>query len=149
DNLTEITSAKAEITVIAVKAAAQIDLDFGELPVDSVTVNSHAMPYERANGRLNIKLARPTRRGENLIVVVSYHGKPKDGLILSTDKAGKPSAVGDNWPNRVHHWIPSLDHPSAKATVTFLVTAPAQNEVVANGRLDRVENNPAMMRTWT
>jgi aminopeptidase N len=149
DNLTEITSARAEITVTAVKAASQIDLDFGELPVDSVTVNSQAAPYQRANGHLNIKLSRPTRRGEILMVSISYHGKPKDGLILSTDKAGKPAAVGDNWPDRVHHWIPCLDHPSAKATITFSVTAPAHDLVVANGKLDRVDNASSTTRTWT
>ena len=38
-----------------------------------------------------------------MAVVVSYHGKPADGLVLSVDKTGKRSAVGDNWPNRVHH----------------------------------------------
>ena len=89
------------------------------------------------------------RRGTSLVVVISYHGKPKDGLILTADKAGKPSAVGDNWPNRVHHWIPCLDHPAAKATVTFSITAPARDTVVANGKLDRVENTSNTTRTWT
>lgn len=149
DRLTEITNAKAAITILAVKDISQIDLDFGELPVDSVTVNNQATPYERANGRLNIKLAKTTSPGQTLVVVVSYHGKPKEGLILTTDKAGKPSAVGDNWPNRVHQWIPSLDHPSAKATVTFSITAPARVEVVANGKLDRVEKSSSTTRTWT
>jgi aminopeptidase N len=149
DSLTEITSAKAEITVLALKAASQIDLDFGELPVDSVTVNSQTAPYQRDNGHLNIKLAKPTRRGETLIITVSYHGKPKDGLILKNDKVGKPAAVGDNWPDRLHHWIPSLDHPSAKATVTFSITAPAHDLVVANGKLDRVDNASTTTRTWT
>jgi aminopeptidase N len=149
DRLKEIASAKVEITVLAVKDTAQIDLDFGELPVDSVNVNNRAAPYERADGRLNIKLAKPLRRGQSVVVLVSYHGKPKDGLILTTDKEGKPSAVGDNWPDRVHQWIPSLDHPAAKATVTFSVTAPARDLVVANGKLDRVENTSNTTRTWT
>ncbi len=70
-------------------------------------------------------------------------------MILTNDKDGKPSAVGDNWPNRVHHWIPTLDHPSAKATITFNITAPAREEVVANGRLDHVETTATGQRTWT
>ena len=84
-----------------------------------------------------------------LTLTVDYHGKPKDGLILTNDKDGKPAAVGDNWPDRVHHWIPTLDHPSAKATVTFNITAPAGQEVVANGRLDHVETTASGQRTWT
>jgi aminopeptidase N len=150
EHLTEITSAKVEITVLSLKdTLSQIDLDFGEMSVDSVTVNNQTAPYERSHGLLNIKLSKTMRRGTNLIVVVSYHGKPKDGLVLTADKAGKPSAVGDNWPNRVHHWIPCLDHPAAKATVTFSITAPAHDTVVANGKLERVENTSNTTRTWT
>jgi aminopeptidase N len=150
DALTEITSATAEITIVSLKdSLAKIDLDFGDLAVDSVTVNKQSALYQRSAGLLNIELENHLPRGRSLVVVVSYHGKPKDGLILSADKAGTPSAVGDNWPNRVHHWIPSFDHPSAKATVTFSVTAPARDLVVANGKLDRVENASGMSRTWT
>ena len=150
DSLTEITSAKAEITILSLKdSLSQVDLDFGELPVDSVSVNNQVAPYQRSASLLNVKLPQRVPRGTSFVVAVSYHGKPKDGLILSLDKAGKPSAVGDNWPNRVHHWIPSLDHPSAKATVSFSITAPAHELVVANGKLDRVENSSNTTRTWT
>ena len=68
---------------------------------------------------------------------------------MSADKSGKPSAIGDNWPNRLHHWIPCLDHPSAKASIRFTVTAPARTEVVANGKLDGVETSANGNRTWT
>ena len=149
DKLTQITSARAEITILSVKdTLSQIDMDFGELAVDSVTINSEATQFERSPGLLNVKLPKAVPRNTRLVVVVSYHGTPKDGLILTTDKAGKPSAVGDNWPDRLHHWIPCLDHPSAKATVDFTVTAPARTIVVANGRLDRVETVSEGTKTW-
>src|SRR3989454_7028495 len=149
DQLTAITSARAEIAILSLKdTLSQIDLDFGELAVDSVTVNSEATRFERPPGLLNINLSKAASRNTRLVVVVSYHGTPKDGLILTTDKAGKPSAVGDNWPNRLHHWVPCLDHPSAKATVNFTVTAPARDLVVANGRLDRVETVSDTTKTW-
>jgi aminopeptidase N len=150
DQLSELTNAKTEITIVSLKdSLSQIDLDFGELEVDSVAVNNHAAAYQRSTGFLNVKLPATVRRGTSFVVSVSYHGKPKDGLILSSDKAGKPSAVGDNWPNRVHHWIPCLDHPSAKATVTFSVTAPNQNVVVANGAMTRMKETSKTSRTWT
>lgn len=149
DRLSELSSAKAEITVLSLKdTLSQIDLDFGEMPVDSVSVNNQAAPYDRSGGYLNIKLAHAMRHGTSFIVAIAYHGKPKDGLMLTADKAGKPSAVGDNWPNRVHYWIPCLDHPAAKATVTFSITAPARDTVVANGKLERVENTSTSTRTW-
>ena len=150
DELTEITSAKAEVSVLVLKdTVTQIDFDFGALAITSVTLNGEVVPYQRSEGRLNVKPGKPLSRNQRVAVVVSYHGKPADGLILSADKAGKRSAIGDNWPNRVHHWIPSLDHPSAKATLRFIVTAPARTDVVANGRLDGVESTSSTAKTWS
>src|SRR5205807_1232150 len=54
-----------------------------------------------------------------------------------------PSATGDNWPNRVHQWIPCLDHPSAKATVSFMIAAPRRELVVANGKFVNITGNAA------
>ena len=68
----------------------------------------------------------------------------KDGLIIRTDSAGRWTAFGDNWPNRARNWIPSIDHPSDKATVTWTVRAPSERRVVANGEL--VEETPLPVR---
>lgn len=148
DQLSEITSASARVYVRILKPTRVIDLDFGELTVDRVTLDSKPVKFTHAGGKLLVDLPSPGKVGDSAVLTIDYHGKPKDGLVLTKDKDGKPSAVGDNWPNRVHHWIPALDHPSAKATVTFNITAPASEEVVANGRLDHVENSGGQ-RTWT
>src|ERR1041385_136503 len=149
DSLSEITSASTRINVKILKPTRVIDLDFGELSVDRVTMNSTSLDFKHENGKLLINLPVTAVRDQSIALTVEYHGKPKDGLILTKDKDGHPAAVGDNWPNRVHHWIPSFDHPSAKATVTFNITAPAAEEVVANGKLDRVETTANGQRTWT
>ncbi|HYJ86452.1 MAG TPA: M1 family metallopeptidase [Pyrinomonadaceae bacterium] len=150
DRLSAITSAKAEVTIQLLKDnVSLIDLDFGQLSVDSVTVDAQDARFEHANGRLNVTIPTPKPRDARLVVTVTYHGAPKDGLILSSDKSGNPSAVGDNWPDRVHHWIPTLDHPSAKATIRFTVTAPERNLVVANGAFDKVETTAGGTRTWS
>ena len=149
DRLSEIVEARAEISVLALKKVSHIDLDFGDLTIDSVGLNANATQFEHKSGILNIKLPQQSEAETRFTLTVAYHGKPKDGLILVADKDGKPSAVGDNWPDRVHHWIPCLDHPSAKATITFNITAPARDLVVANGRLAHVETNASGTRTWT
>jgi aminopeptidase N len=149
DQLSEIASASARIDVLIRKPTATIDLDFGDLTVDAVTLDAKPLQFTHSDGKLLINLTQRAQPGARLSITITYHGKPKDGLILTTDKDGKPAAVGDNWPNRVHHWIPSLDHPSAKATVSFNVTAPAGDEVVANGKLDHVETTAGGTRTWT
>lgn len=149
EGLSEITSASARINVLVVKPTSVIDLDFGELTTDKVSLDSKSLSFTHKNGKLEVVLPAPAAPGTRLTLTVEYHGKPKDGLLLTADKDGKPAAVGDNWPNRVHHWIPTLDHPSAKATITFNITAPAREEVVANGRLDHVETVANGQRTWT
>ena len=149
-DLSEVTRAETKLTVIVLKEPLNlIDLDFGEMPVGSVSVNGASATFEQKDGRLNVTLALPPKVNERLLITVTYHGKPENGLILTKDKDGRPSATGDNWPDRVHHWIPSLDHPAAKATVTFRVNAPAPNTVVANGKLVAQRPNPDNTRTWT
>jgi len=147
--LTQIASATTRIDIVALKKLSLVDLDFGDLAIDNVSVDNRTVPFSYRNGRVVINLAEPVNAGTKISVAITYHGKPKDGLILSPDKDGKAAAVGDNWPNRVHYWIPSLDHPSAKASVTFYITASANNVVVANGSLDHVETTAEGDRTWT
>ena len=147
--LTEIESAKTQIDIKALKRLSVIDLDFGELTTDRVNLNSKPIQFTHQNGQLNLQLPEPVNAGTTLSITVDYHGKPEDGLIFSPDKDGRAAVVGDNWPNRVHQWIPSLDHPSAKASVTFNITAAAENLVVANGSLDHVETTGDGNRTWT
>ncbi|HSE23552.1 MAG TPA: M1 family aminopeptidase [Pyrinomonadaceae bacterium] len=146
--LTQIESATTRVDIVAIKRLSMIDLDFGDLTIDNVSVDNRTVPFTHKNERIVINLTGPVNAGTKISVAIAYHGKPKDGLILSPDKDGKAAAVGDNWPNRVHHWIPSLDHPSAKASVTFNITASANNLVVANGSLDHVETTADGNRTW-
>ena len=144
DQLTEITSARTEINleVLAVNLT-KVDLDFGEMPIDSVSISGQPVRFERQPDLLNIILPQAANSGDKFAITVSYHGRPKDGLVFANDRDGKPSATGDNWPNRVHQWIPCLDHPSAKATVSFTVGAPTRDIVVANGKFINITGNAA------
>jgi aminopeptidase N len=64
---------------------------------------------------------------------ITYTGVPADGLIISTNKFGHRTFFGDNWPNRAHNWLPCVDDPADKASLDFIVTAPAHYQVIANG----------------
>jgi aminopeptidase N len=149
EGLSEIVSAQTAVEVLALKKLEAIDFDFGDLTIDRVEIDNSPVRFSHRHGSLVITTPRPLNAGGKVTVTITYHGKPKDGLILTRDKDGRPSAIGDNWPDRVHHWIPSFDHPSAKASVTFNVTAPTSQLVVANGSLDRVESLPNGNRVWT
>ncbi len=149
DRITEITTARTEITLQVIKPnLTSIDLDFGDMPVDSVSVAGVPARFERKPELLNVRLETAAKQGDKLDITVNYHGRPKDGLIFATDRDGNASATGDNWPNRVHQWIPCLDHPSAKATVSFTVAAPPRELVVANGKLAAMNRNGTTLVLW-
>ena len=126
--------ATTELTVRPLTSKLEsLELDFAGLSIDDVTVEGKPARFSRANERLTISTRR--KSAEPFRVAIRYHGTPKDGLLLRANKHGDPSAFADNWPNRARFWIPSVDHPSDKATVEFIVTAPAAYEVIANGTM--------------
>ena len=132
--------------VLSVRRSAPTDtlvLDLVSLRVDSVVVNGQPVAFVRTDSLIRIPTARVV--GDSFSVVVRYAGEPKDGLIIRTDSTGRWTAFGDNWPNRARNWIPSIDHPSDKATVTWTVRAPSDRKVVANGEL--AEESPMAGRT--
>jgi aminopeptidase N len=83
---------------------------------------------------LRIFLPKGLTAGTNLDLQIAYQGVPQDGLIIGENRFGSRTFFGDNWPNRARHWLPTVDHPSDKATVEWIVTAPGVYQVVANGR---------------
>ncbi len=144
DQLTGLSAARTKVSVeVLAPTLNNIDLDFGDLPIDAVLVSDNPARYERTSETLNVFLPQAAKRGDRFNITINYHGHPKDGLIFAKDRDGKTSATGDNWPNRVHYWIPSLDHPSAKATVSFTVSAPQRYQVIANGKFITTTGNAA------
>jgi aminopeptidase N len=124
---------RAVLTVARTAAVDTLRLDLIDLRVDSVLVDNRPVRFVRDRARILIAL--PAAIGQRFMVAVRYGGEVRDGLIVRTDSAGRWTAFGDNWPNRGRYWIPSVDHPSDKATVTWSVLAPSHRRVVANGEL--------------
>ncbi len=148
-SLSQINSATTDVTIlIRQPEVTKIDFDFGTMPVSAVKVDNAAARFAQTNEKLDVYLTQPATKDQKLNISVTYSGVPQDGLILTKDRDGNPSAVGDNWADRVHHWIPCLDHPSAKASVRFTVTASSNNLVVANGILESSKTNPDTTKTW-
>ncbi|HYE58207.1 MAG TPA: M1 family aminopeptidase [Rhodothermales bacterium] len=109
------------------------------MQVDSVVTLSPASSQKRVRllghngGRLNLE-AGYWEAGDVRRFRVYYHGIPADGLIIAQNKHGRRTFFGDNWPDRARHWLPTVDHPGDKATVSWQVTAPPGYGIVANGR---------------
>jgi aminopeptidase N len=107
-------------------------LDLRDLKVARVLLDGRTRRFVRDDSTIRIRLPR---EGNTFRVTVHYNGKVADGLIARRDSAKRWTYFGDNWPNRARHWLPTVDHPSDKATVTWVVRGPRGRTVVANGSL--------------
>ena len=126
---------KGDVTVTLRRAAgiSRLTLDLVDgMAVRSVEVGGRAVTAPHANGRITIPLDGAS---DSTRVRVVYDGSVSDGLVVRKDAKGRWTWFGDNWPDRARQWLPTVDHPSDKATVSWTVIAPAGRTVVANGEL--------------
>jgi aminopeptidase N len=140
---TDVISGEAMVTIRFIRPVASFDLnligkgaDGKGMDVTSVTLSGKPVEYTFNNDLITIK-APPVAEAT---FVIGYHGTPADGLIISKNKFGERTFFGDNWPDRGRYWLPTIDHPSYKATVDFIVTAPEHYQVVATGKLIEESN---------
>ena len=120
--------------MLTLRRTARVDtivLDLRTLRVVRVLVDERMRRFRRTDSTIHV----PLPRGDtgHFRVRVVYDGRVTDGLVVRRDSAGRWTYFGDNWPNRARHWLPTVDHPSDKATVTWSVTAPLARTVIANG----------------
>lgn len=140
NDTTDVISGKSELTILLLNDIKNFELDLTSKKSDGTgMVVSYVGPenliqsYSQKNDRILIQLKQTAPAPVTLIV--EYKGKPNDGLIIGKSKFGDRTFFGDNWPDRGHHWLACIDHPSDKATVEFEITAPVHYQVVATGAL--------------
>ena len=104
------------------------------MKVRSVTAPYQNVKWQQTAEQLLIELPAQLQKGD-IQLFIQMSGEPSDGLIMNDNKYGDPTFFADNWPNRAHYWYACNDHPSDKATYTFLVESPSIYQVVANGSL--------------
>ncbi|MCC6927817.1 MAG: M1 family metallopeptidase [Gemmatimonadaceae bacterium] len=113
----------------------------GGMRVEGVEVNDRSVTFGRDSASLRIPL--PNGSIDTLRVAVRVIGRPTDGLIIRRDSAGTWTAFADHFPDRARAWLPTVDHPSDKATVAWTVRSPATHRVIANGELLEETPEPA------
>lgn len=130
----------ASVSLKMKKGGQTIDLDLvgvnsdaQGMTVEGVTQDGKTLQFKHENDLLTVQLPAAAKANDIVRLSIQYRGEPVDGLIISKNKFGSRTFFGDNWPNRAHNWLPVVDHPSDKATVEFIVTAPEHYQVVANG----------------
>jgi aminopeptidase N len=127
---------RGEVTVTASRApgVSTLRLDLVDaLTVRGIEVNGRAVGPVHAHDRIEVPLGGAS--GDSVSVRVRYDGTVSDGLVVQKDAQGRWTWFGDNWPDRTRQWLPTVDHPSDKATVSWTVRAPTGRTIVANGSL--------------
>ncbi len=137
---TNILSGEATVDILFRKELAVVQLDLASrnaqgqgMTVREVSLRGQTVSFQHQNNLLHINLPQPAAAGTLLQLTVIYSGVPEDGLVISQNKYGDRTFFGDNWPDRARHWLPTVDHPSDKAGVDFIVLAPVHYTVVGNG----------------
>ena len=146
DNNNDIKGAAA-ITVEFRKDVTSFPLDLVKknstgkgMTVSSVAENGAPVRFTQDSDQLILHTGG--KAGSQHVYLIKYEGIPADGLIIANNKYGHRGFFGDNWPNRAHNWLPCVDHPSDKATLDFMITAPDHYQVVANGALKEEKTLP-------
>lgn len=135
---------KAVIDIKMLQSASGVLLDFSTatgnskgMKVISCSADGNPVDFiaKENNEKLDLICRETLAAGSTHSFTIEYKGRPADGLIISKNMYGHRSFFADNWPNRGHKWLPCIDRPGDKATVEFIVTAPAHYRVVSNGLL--------------
>lgn len=136
---TDVIKGTAEIKIKFKKAVTSFQLDLVKketsttgMYVELTSENGTTIQHTHANGKLTFRINKTTAN-EVRIYKIIYKGVPADGLIISKNKYGERTFFGDNWPDRGQNWLPIVDHPSDKATVEWVITAPSHYQTIGNG----------------
>lgn len=105
------------------------------MTVSGVTSGGVPVPFSHQADRLQMAVEPPPAVGDRREFIVRYRGTPAGGLRTVRNRYGVRMMFAENWPDQARQWLPTVDHPSDKATSEFIVTAPAGQRVVAGGRL--------------
>jgi len=126
---------EADVRLLA-PGLREIQFDLEGPTVQDVRAEAGPLSWAHDEGRLTIALDPALPQRDIVSVSVHYTGRP-DGRALVTRKNahGQRVLFADNWPEGARRWLPTLDHPSDKATVSFSVTAAEHLDVVAPGQL--------------
>lgn len=120
-----------------------------EMELDSAMRVVRVLVDGKANTRLSrtlyarseseVEVPHEKQAGDTITTRIRYHGQVRDGLIIGLNQYGRRTIFADNWPDRAHLWLASQDHPSDKASVTFHIQAPVDEQVIANGVLEKID----------
>jgi aminopeptidase N len=106
-----------------------IELDRGDLTIDSVREGGQAREFVQQGRKLQILLARPSEAREQHQLAIEYHGAPKFGLQFFPERSQVTTVFSTS------QWLVCIDDPSDRATLKLSVVLPANLTATGSGRL--------------
>ncbi|MCU0724207.1 MAG: hypothetical protein MUE73_00220 [Planctomycetes bacterium] len=108
--------------------------------------DGHDLAFSYDGRRITVLFERALTRGETRRFAVVYRvDHPITGLMFSTPDAANPGrplfVATDNETERARYWLPCVDYPAIRTTLSFALTAPVDFTVLANGRSEGEEAN--------
>jgi aminopeptidase N len=106
-----------------------------------------ALKYKTGGEKIVITLDRAYGPDETIALRFKYTARPKKGVYFVDERVenGKVVNPAQIWTqgeaDEAHHWIPSFDFPSDKATTEQYITVANGETVIANGELIDVKDN--------
>lgn len=145
---TDLIKGQATLEVRLLQDLSRINLDLyarqedgkGMLVTAITDREGKNLNFSQSGNQLQVQFDSPRPAKSIQQLNISYEGIPENGMIISNNNSGDRTFFGDNWPNRAHHWLPGIDHPSDKATLAFQVTAPEHYQVIGTGQLIEESN---------
>lgn len=119
-------------------------LNSSGLSIESVALRGRGrgtspLPFRTDDSRLWITLNRAYGHDDSLRLEIRFHGFPRTGLYFLNPSTAYPRAPREIWSQGEaefnHFWFPCWDYPNDMSTSELVVTVPASETVVSNGRL--------------
>lgn len=132
-----VASGTVTLTIEATDDLSQIALDARSLTVSRVRLDGEPVPFVQEEPELLIRPPEPVPAASTFDLAVTYVDDPTPDP--EADRLGSGWVRSDGYaftvdePEATRGWLPSLDHPSDKATWRFSITPPSGTIAVANG----------------
>ncbi len=132
-------SGTVTLTIEATEDLVQVPIDARSLVVEAVTLDGEDVAFTQEEPELLVRPDAPLVAGTTFDLAVTYADDPE--IHPEADRLGPGWIIAEdgsysytvNEPEATRDWLPSLDHPSDKATWRFSLTPPEGAVAIANG----------------
>ncbi|HXD29913.1 MAG TPA: M1 family metallopeptidase [Pyrinomonadaceae bacterium] len=120
-------SIKGSMTITLAKGSSKsIELQCGDLLIDSVSIDATPLKYSVDNHQLRIVL--PAKATSNQLIKIEYHGAPRRGVRFFPDRMQVYTVFSTS------QWMICLDDPNERASLRLRLIVPNNLATVGNGR---------------